>query len=159
MAITLLPARPSDIRTFLAWRYEPPYDIYDITDDVDESIEYFLDPSVQCHVLVDDGELIGFCTFGPDGRIPGGSYDEDAIDIGLGMDPKRIGRGRGRDFVEAVADHAAALFPEVTQRVTIATWNDRALATWRGVGFLEVARFSVGDPIMGTRDFVILTSS
>ena len=35
----------TDVRDFVAWRYEPPFDGYNITQPVDEAVEYFLRPS------------------------------------------------------------------------------------------------------------------
>jgi RimJ/RimL family protein N-acetyltransferase len=53
----------------------------------------------------DSTGLIGFCSFGTDGRVPGGTYDDSATDVGAGMDPARTGHGLGCQFLQAVVDH------------------------------------------------------
>jgi hypothetical protein len=77
----------------VTWRYPPPYDRYSLTD---SDPEFFLDPSNGYVALVDDaGELVGYRCFGPDGRVPGGSYDEGALDTGGGLRPALTGQGLG----------------------------------------------------------------
>jgi hypothetical protein len=63
----------ADIAT---WRYPAPYDCYDMTG---ADPDFLVDPAGGFHALVDNGgSLIGFRSFGPDGRVPGGVYDAAA---------------------------------------------------------------------------------
>ncbi len=157
-AIVFRPARDDDVRTFAAWRYEPPYDAYDIAEEIDSLITYFQGPEIECYVLFEKGDLIGFCTFGQDAQVPGGDYSQPALDIGLGIKPALTGLGRGDEFVGAVLDHAEAIKPRGPRRVTIATWNERAQRAWRGAGFEVADRFTTDAPVMGTREFLILVA-
>ncbi|MEA3510274.1 MAG: ASCH domain-containing protein [Actinomycetota bacterium] len=156
MALNLRSATDSDIRTFAAWRYESPYDAYDMTMSASEAITYFSDPGVHCSTLLDGNDVVGFCTFGEDARVPGGDYDDAGLDIGLGIDPARTGSGEGHRFVAAVIAHAAVTFGPRQLRVTIAVGNLRAIRVWSGAGFAEVSRFATPRVLMGSSEFAIL---
>lgn len=154
------PVTAEDVRTFSAWRYEPPYDVYAITGHPpEETVDYFLGPDVNCHVLDDEASgLIGFITFGQDARVPGGDYSAPALDIGLAIRPDATGRGHGSRFVRAVTEFATEHFAEDVLRVTIAEWNTRALRVWEHAGFGRVQRFDTPDDFdaMGGGAFVVL---
>ena len=156
MAIEVRAATAADVAEFASWQYEAPYNAYDMTDERDEAVEYFLDPSMSCHVLVDSGDLVGFCTFGPDGQVSGGRYERDAVDLGMGIRPELTGKGRGRLYTEAAIAQARQLFPDKALRVTIAEWNRRAVRVCVNAGFTEASRFVAPDDTTGTRKFVVL---
>lgn len=156
MSIELRPVTENDIRTFALWRYEPPYDVYNITDNPDEAVVYFLQPDIHCSTLLDGEEVIGFCTFGHDAQVPGGDYDEGGLDIGLGVKPDRTGSGNGDRYVAQVVEHAIASFPPQQLRVTIAAGNQRAIRVWSKAGFEQISRFETPRVMMGSREFAIL---
>jgi RimJ/RimL family protein N-acetyltransferase len=156
MTIDVRSATEDDIRLFSEWTYEPPYDVYDITESPDEAVEYFLKPDVRCHVLVEEGDVVGFVTFGPDGRVPGGEYTQDALDIGLGIDPAFTGSGIGNRYINAALAFARSTFNNQQMRVTIAENNTRAQRAWMRVGFVQTGDFLSPHSVMGTRRFVIL---
>ena len=155
--IELRPATDQDVREFAAWHYDPPYDVYDIDMTSDEAVVYFLEPGTHCHTLFDGGVMVGYCTFGHDAQVPGGNYDADGIDIGLGVKPEQTGAGEGNRFVAAVVAYALVAFDPPQLRVTIAAGNIRALRVWSSVGFSEVSRFATTRDIMGSGEFAILT--
>jgi RimJ/RimL family protein N-acetyltransferase len=142
----------------MAWRYEPPFDGYNISQTIDEAVEYFLLPSTNCHVIVSEGELAAFFTFGSDARVPGGDYSAPGLDIGLGIKPSLTGRRRGRSYVEAVIQFARDTFDLYPLRVTIAAENLRALRVWSSWGFVETQRFQSPQTVMGSDIFVVLES-
>ncbi|MFN8441173.1 MAG: GNAT family protein [Caldilineaceae bacterium] len=143
MQIQIIPVNEAQVRAFLAWRYPPPYDVYNLdADDADASPDYFLEPAVACHALVDEtDELIGFCTFGKDGQVPGGDYGANALDIGMGMRPDLTGQGHGALFRDAVIAFALHTFAPSMLRVTIADFNQRAKRVWEQAGFEPIQRF------------------
>lgn len=153
MDVTLRPVTESDIRQFITWRYDPPYDGYNITGDADQLVTYFMLPSVDCHALLADDELIGFCTFGSDAQVPGGDYFQNRLDIGLGIRPDLTGQGNGSSYVETVVDHA--LSRQTSLRVTIARQNRRAIRVWEANGFHQTQEFQSPSEVMGTHDFAI----
>ena len=155
MAIEIRPVTEPDIREFITWRYDPPYDGYNITGDPEELITYFMLATVDCHALVGGEELIGFCTFGSDAQVPGGDYFQNHLDVGLGIRPDLTGLGNGASYVEAVVDHA--LTKQSTLRVTIARKNRRAIRVWKANGFRLTQQFESPSEVMGTREFSIYT--
>ena len=139
-ALEIRPVVAGDVREFARWRYEEPYDVYDLTDPVEELVAYFTSPEIGCHVVTHDGVVVAFSTFGADGRVPGGDYSSAALDIGLGVRPDWTGRGLGAVVVAAVVGFARTL-TDGRLRVTIAARNARALSVWRRSGFSEVSTF------------------
>jgi ribosomal-protein-alanine N-acetyltransferase len=130
-------------KEILRWRYEPPYDIYNHrSEDAPATLRYLVDPANGFYSLhAAEGELIAFCSFGPDARVPGGDYAEPALDIGLGIRPDLTGQGRGPRIIGEVLAFAAGRFDPPRFRVTIAAFNERARKAWAKEGFVETAQF------------------
>lgn len=84
---------------------------------------------------------MGFCSFGEDGQVHGGDYNVPALDIGMGVCPDLIGKGRGICYIEAVLNFAHKEFNPSMYRVTIATFNQRALRVWYEAGFHPINTF------------------
>ncbi|MGI9648961.1 MAG: GNAT family N-acetyltransferase [Acidimicrobiia bacterium] len=154
--ISIRPATAADVRVFAGWRHQAPYDVYDITQPVDDAVEYFLRPATNCHVIEAGGELAGFMTFGTDAQVPGGDYTGAGLDIGLGMKPSLTGRGLGSAFVRSVIGFAREAFEERPLRVTIAALNQRALRVWSGCGFTETQQFTASEAVLGSDRFMVL---
>ncbi|WP_309299185.1 hypothetical protein [Ureibacillus sinduriensis] len=81
----------------LNWKYDPPYNFYD-NEYTKEALEELLDSSY--YALVDtENELFGFFCSGKSAQVPAGhatrAYKENFVDMGLGMNPRFVGRGRG----------------------------------------------------------------
>ena len=144
----LRPFGEAEARAMIQWRYEPPYDIYNlVTTDCDAQVRFLADPRSYYYAIVcsPDDDLVGFCCFEADARVPGGDYTEAALDIGLGVRPDRTGRGLGQAFVEAVIAFGCEWFSAPALRVTIAEFNARALRVWERAGFERVGRFTRAD--------------
>jgi RimJ/RimL family protein N-acetyltransferase len=155
MSLIFKPFDETSAYTIISWRYEPPYDIYNLMDPPDEEdIEYLLDPQNAFHRIVNEsGNLLAFCSFGPDGQVPGGDYNANALDIGLGLRPNLTGQGHGLMFVNAVLDFARRTFAPTKFRVTVAEFNQRALRVWVKAGFRRVQIFQKDG---GGQNFVVL---
>ena len=125
----------ADITT---WRYEPPYDCYDMTD---ADPGFLLDPASGCFALTDDSGLIGFRSFGADGQVPGGAYDDSALDTGGGLRPELTGHGLGRAAISAGLEFGRCRFAPPAFRVTIATFNLRAQRVVGALGFRPAGSF------------------
>ena len=122
----------------VTWRYPAPYNRYDVSgvDPASLTVEanhYF--------ALVDDTGLIGFRSFGADGQVPGGMYDDSALDTGGGLRPGLTGKGRGREAISVGLDFGRREFNPESFRVTIATFNVRALRVVQSLGFQYADRF------------------
>ena len=146
-------------RLMLDWRYPPPYDIYNFSSDdpvdVQDTLAYLLEPENQFFEIVDTKQrILGFCSFGQDGQVPGGNYSQSALDIGMGIRPDLTGQGLGSRFASAVVTYGAEKFHPVLFRVTIAAFNERAKRVWQRLGFQPVQEFVH----LGTkRPFIIFT--
>jgi RimJ/RimL family protein N-acetyltransferase len=130
-------------RAILKWRYDAPYDIYNIApDNVEKEMQLFLDPRNAYHTITDEhGDLVAYCCFGPDGQVPGGDYGAAALDIGLGVQPDLTGQGRGLAYINAVLDFAQRTFSPISFRVTVVEFNQRARRVWKKAGFRPVQTF------------------
>ena len=160
MSFAFSPLTEADVRQLVYWRYAPPYDIYNILEPADELndalLAYFLDPTYHYHGVHDQaGQLVAFCSFGPDGQVPGGDYSAPALDIGLGVRPNLTGQGRGLKFVSATVDFAVSTFNPFALRVTIAQFNRRAQRVWGKAGFRPVQVFGRNGDGM---PFIVFTS-
>ena len=115
------------------WRYEFPYEWYDTSADP-RRVELFADPGRRTHlraVVDDDGELVGFFNFVPEGH---------EVRLGLGMRPDLTGRGLSQPFIAAGLEYARREWRPRTFRLWVASWNERALRAYRRAGFHEVRR-------------------
>lgn len=134
------------------WRYPEPYSLYDSSP---EEIEWLLDPANDYHAIVDSqGELVAFCCFGHDARVPGGSYgtaEDGPMDWGGSMRPDLVGNGAGRGFFELICEEAGRRWPGRGLRTTIAAFNERSQSVVRRLGFQEVEIFR--NP--SNREFVV----
>ena len=105
---------------------------------------YFLDPASGFRALVDDeGALIGYQSFGPDGRVPGGAYDDSALDTGGGLRPELtgLGRGLGRRAIAVGLAYGRSQFRPAAFRVTAADFNARARRVVESLGFTRTSSF------------------
>ncbi len=48
MFVTVRPVDATDVAEFIGWRYQPPYDAYDLALSFEEGLDYFLDPATGC---------------------------------------------------------------------------------------------------------------
>ena len=150
--------RPMDRPTaqdVLRWRYDPPYDLYNVEpDETHEFLCVLLDAQNRYYYITDaEGELVAYSCFGPEARVAGGDYTAPRLDIGLGLRPDLTGRGQGLSYAEAVLDFARDTFPASVFRVTVASFNKRALRVWEKAGFKVSERFRRK---RDGRDFVVL---
>jgi GNAT superfamily N-acetyltransferase len=130
-------------RAILCWRYDPPYDVYNLDPDPKGTeLGLLLDPDNRYYTLASEaGDLEAFCCFGPDAQVPGGDYASAALDIGLGVRPDLTGQGQGLAYALAVCDYARRTFAPTAFRVTVARFNRRAQRVWEKAGFVRGQAF------------------
>lgn len=130
-------------RHILGWRYEAPYDLYNLEPEGNpqHEVAYFCDPQNRYYGIWHGERLLGFCCFGPEAQVPGGDYSSPALDIGIGIDPDLTGQGGGAAYVKAVLDFARQHFAPKTFRATIAAFNERAQRACRRNGLMPVQTF------------------
>jgi [ribosomal protein S18]-alanine N-acetyltransferase len=122
----------------VTWRYPPPYDYNDMTS---ADPAFLANPASGFFALTDDGELIGFRSFGADGQVPGGDYAADALDTGGGLRPDLTGRGLGRRAIRTGLEFGRRRFAPSAFRVTVASHNARALRVVESLGFVRTSAF------------------
>jgi ribosomal-protein-alanine N-acetyltransferase len=162
MPLGFHPMDEAAARAIVTWRYEAPYDVYNLgLGDAAQVVSCFVDPVNAYHAIVDEeGRLVAYCCFGPDAQVPGGDYDNPALDIGLGVHPDLTGQGLGGAFVDAVLCFARQELAPSEFRVTVAEFNERAQRVWKKAHFRPVQRFErATDGVQDGAPFVILTRS
>ncbi|ANE45943.1 hypothetical protein SY83_06175 [Paenibacillus swuensis] len=129
---TLRPMTVEDAETVAAWRYLPPYNVYNnpAWEDMLASSFEFADAEIRAEqyrsVVNGNGTLIGFAQFFP---------LEGWTRLGLGLHPDRCGQGSGVHFVHAIVAYARHLSPENSIDLEVSTWNNRAIRTYLKAGF------------------------
>ena len=133
--VAMTEAYAADIVT---WHYAAPYDRYDMTE-VDPA--FLLDELNGYFALLDNATLVGFRSFGVDAQVPGGTYDDRALDTGGGLRPELTGKGLGHEAISVGLDYGRRKFSPDAFRVTIATLNVRAQRVVTSLGFQNIGRF------------------
>lgn len=122
----------------VTWHYAPPYETYDMT--VEDPAK-LVDASSCYFALADGDNLIGYRTFGSEGQVPGGAYDDSALDTGGGLRPELTGKGLGREAISTGLSFGRQQFAPPAFRVTVATFNIRAQRVVTSLGFHNIGRF------------------
>ncbi len=104
-------------------------------------------------MLSHNEELIGYCSYGKDAQVPGGDYNEVALDIGLMIKPELTGQGLGEGFVREVIRNGVDKYSPEKLRVTIAAFNRRARRVWEKNVFQQMQTFTRSSDGM---EFVIM---
>ena len=137
-----MPLPEADARSILEWRYAPPYDWYNPPPLSDEAVANLTDPQWQFHSIKAGNNLVGYVSFGNDGRVTGGDYSDPAIDIGLGVAPTLTGRGLGTVVLQAILEFAQTTFQSPAARLTVARFNQRAIRLYERAGFQPTQEFT-----------------
>jgi [ribosomal protein S18]-alanine N-acetyltransferase len=129
-AYVFRPMNDENAREIAAWCYDPPYDFYDATSDPDDLAE-LLDPKRRregaYYAAFDErGALVGFFQFERKGQI---------IEVGLGLRPDLTGRKLGLGFMLAGLEFARRHFSPTGFRLSVATFNERAISVYERAGF------------------------
>lgn len=156
LSISYRPAEKKHAREFVNWEYEPPYDVYNCPpEEIGDAVQYNIDPANNVFAMFEqNGELIGYCSYGNDAQVPGGDYSEQVLDIGMMLKPKLTGQGMGSALVNDVIQNGIDRYAPKKLRVTIAAFNKRAIRVWEKNGFKQTQKFNhEGDGI----EFVVMT--
>ncbi|HEY1641220.1 MAG TPA: GNAT family protein [Streptosporangiaceae bacterium] len=134
----IVPMTAAYAADIVTWKYPEPYQCYDMTS---ADPGFLVSPQSGFRALITGGALIGFRSFGADGQVPGGAYDAAALDTGGGLRPELTGHGLGRAAIQAGLDFGEREFAPPAFRVTVASFNLRALRVVRALGFADVTSF------------------
>jgi [ribosomal protein S18]-alanine N-acetyltransferase len=158
LRFTLKPITRDDARAISGWRYAEPYSIYD---GAPTSVETLLQPRFSYHSVYDEhGDLVGYFCFGEDAQVAAGRrlglYEiEPALDVGLGMRPDLTGRGLGEEFLRAGLRFARETYAPPAFRLTVATFNRRAIRVYERAGFENVETFGA-DPQSAEKEWLLM---
>ena len=145
--------RPEDTAAVAGWHYDGPWSVYDDHDQVATAANGY-------HAIVQSGtdELLGYVCVGAAARVPGLAEEPGAVDVGFGLGPPIVGRGRGGSIIGPalvwLEDHLGAK----EMRVVVQSWNQRSLRLCRRLGFEEVGRHEVLGA-QGPVDYLVLRST
>ena len=127
----------------LNWKYDPPYDFYN-NHYTDEALEELLDSSYYALVNTKN-ELFGFFCAGKSAQVPAGhakgAYEENLVDMGLGMNPRMVGQGSGTEFCSLIIRLIRKKYGNTPIRLTVATFNARAIHLYEKLGFEKENEF------------------
>nr|WP_251127385.1 GNAT family N-acetyltransferase [Exiguobacterium sp. s63] len=118
------------------WTYGAPYDFYNqppSEEGIAELMTY--------QAIVAEHELIGFYCIGVAAQVPNSTYlySSDFTDIGLGLRPDLTGQGYGKSFVTYIVERAMERRKPL--RLTVASFNERAIHLYETVGFRTITSF------------------
>lgn len=149
----------ADARAILAWRYDPPYAVYNAAADEPADFDYvagIMDPHSPYFTarLVgdrgwEDEAPAGFFAFGsacevgaePDAPAEAHLRRADgSITVGLGLRPDLTGSGRGLPFVQAGLALARERYAPGLFRLFVYAWNQRAITVYERAGFTSIGR-------------------
>ena len=135
MKFEFTPMDETTARAIAGWHYEGIYAFYDMEQDV-QDLEELLDPRNwidHCYAVTDEqGELVGFFSY---------EREQGAVSIGLGLRPDLTGKGWGQAFLEAGLAFARETFHPTAFTLSVATFNQRAIAVYRKAGFKDAGVF------------------
>ncbi|PKG25649.1 GNAT family N-acetyltransferase [Niallia nealsonii] len=143
MLLYSIPVNEKTAAYILSWRYPSPYDLYNDTGE-EESLKEFLE-NPYFAVINEMDEIIGFYCIGYSAQVPNGYlfgvYEEGYLDIGLGMKPELIGKGYGASFLAFILYLIEKKYGRVPLRLTVATFNERAIHLYEKFGFAKRMMF------------------
>ena len=113
------------------WRYPGRYATYDVVETADLEGAFG---------VTEGDELVGYCCFGADARVPGVDAAEGILDVGYGMRPDLMGQGRGAAFVSAILAFGTGQHRPRSLRLSIYRWNERSLRAALRQGFAVTGR-------------------
>jgi len=154
MTFQAVPMTVDQATAILKWTYPPPYDFYNM-ETSEEAYAELLDGSYQA--VIAHKQLVGFFCTGRSAQVPPGRplhlYPDDHLDIGLGRQPELTGQGTGFAFCSFVLDTVKAK-SALPLRLTVASFNERAIHLYEQLGFQRHAAFSTTHAT-----FLIMTQS
>lgn len=129
----------------LGWKYEQPYELYNNV----LSGEAILELTRHSYkAILSEMKVVGFYCTGIDAQVSAGhevgAYQDDCIDIGLGMRPNLTGKGLGTKFLHYILKELQAEYKGCI-RLTVADFNKRAIHLYEKFNFVERHTFLRND--------------
>ncbi|MEB5451084.1 GNAT family N-acetyltransferase [Virgibacillus pantothenticus] len=130
-------------KKIVKWKYEPPYSMYNMTNDL-ENIQELTDGSY--FAVYHNYELVGYFCYGANAQVPSGMHkglylNQNLLDIGLGLRPDLTGKRKGYHFLNTGLTFGELNYGLSSFRLSVATFNQRAINLYKKAGFSDVATF------------------
>ena len=135
MRYRLGPLSDGDARQVARWRYEAPYDTYNVSA---EDAQLMTDPAQRFSAVRRDGALVAYVCLGAEARVSGLVEEAGVEDLGFGLRPDLMGQGLSREILPWLLSALGEQPVGSRLRVVILDWNARSLAAYRGAGFTDV---------------------
>lgn len=125
----------------LGWKYEKPYDLYNNVLSGEAILEL---TRLTYKAILSDEKVVGFFCTGEDAQVPAGhevgAYEDDCMDIGLGLRPDLTGNGLGTEFFTYILKELRSEY-EGCIRLTVADFNSRAIHLYEKFKFVRKQEF------------------
>jgi len=149
--IEVTPLDPAHGAVVASWRYEGPWSVYNPLDEAAPAAE------LGYRSIIDrsSGTFLGYVCTGQEARVPGLDAEEGVLDVGIGLDPAIVGRGRGASIVGPALDWVERTSGLSELRAVVQSWNARSLRLCARLGF-EVSGHHVAHQDGTIVDYVVL---
>lgn len=133
------------------WRYEPPYDIYNLPDWGTVKKENWGMANEEkrkheFHAIYSSEALVGFFRL---------VKKEDHIMLGLGLCPDLCGKGVGRELIGLILTTAKEKYGTIKIQLEVRAFNVRAIKCYQTAGFVAIDQFSRNTPA-SAGDFIAM---
>ena len=131
-------------RAIANWSYDGEYQWYTVKEDeIEATTQAYCQPKNQFFSVstADVDLIVGYFCFGEEAKVPGGDYQVNALDVGMGIHPNYLSRGLGRCVLGVALKYARYKFKPRRYRATVAAFNERALRLCLGAGFKKRSTF------------------
>ena len=153
LKIVIRPLAPDEAVAVAAWRYGGELAIYDGDPGQEQDLLVMTAEGYGYYALLENDDFVGYCCFGPEGRVPGQPAPvEDLLDLGGGLRPDLVGKGLGALGLPMILDFAREKLSPPGFRTAIASFNRRSIVLCRWAGFRPSCTF----PGPGGREFTEL---
>lgn len=153
MDIALKPMDRLAAEEITRWRYPKPYNIYNFSPNP-QTFRELLEGSF--YSAWHNQQLIGYFCYGSNARVSHAEqldlYPVGYTDIGLALHPQWVGKGHGAGFVRVGMEFGRERFG-LPLRLTVAQFNQRAIAVYTRLGFRTSRSFLTP----AGRGFIIMT--
>jgi [ribosomal protein S18]-alanine N-acetyltransferase len=143
--LTIRPFAADESAEVALWTYDPPFDLYNSDPG---SARLFLEIDADgfgFYALADAADdVVGFCCFGAEARVPPQTPEEGTVDLGGGIRPDRLSEGVATATLPAVMAFALRWNPRKF-RIAVAAFNDRSICLCQSAGFELTGSFSNKD--------------
>ena len=117
------------------WHYDGEYSFYNMEADKEDLAEFLNleERGNSTFAVTKEYELVAFFSFS--------QVADRTFDISLGMRPDLTGKGNGMTFLRASINFIQSEFKPEKITLSVATFNQRAIKSYRKLGFKDVETF------------------